>query len=290
MFAIVPINLIVKEKIGRQTTRRQRVNPSECIANHKVGCGGFAIDVVNPKSDLGGRFAVKQNRHGVTKANILSPRADMKRQGRFALSGIAAVEKQDAVFDEQPRKLFFQRFSLNKIHVKKSIGHIFRIHQLSLRTWLLTRAFALLVHGQRVGAFHLQRRVDSGFVVDLHQKGTPTLLNQFFGSRSLRHFDSAFGINIDDGHAQGVKRFLNDPQGFTIISSSAGRGDLCQDLGRQRSTGEVHGFNQPPRGRNKRLPLQPGDDRSVLRFRNCRHGQNQQAQQSLNAANEVLRT
>ncbi len=134
-------------------------------------------------------------------------------QGRFALSFVAAVELQDAVFDRQSRQRSNEWLLVEHIHIQPAIRHIggfdFELRRRSPRGALVER------RGVGTGRFEVCR--DARLVVNFDEKHAPALFVQLRGRGAARDFHAAFGIDVHaDKHAV-IKRLLNRLHRFGVI-------------------------------------------------------------------------
>src|SRR5262245_52726019 len=108
-FSIRTIDLIVEKEIGGQAPRWIRIDPPELVADDEGGRCRLAVVIGHLERHFHRRQALEQNRYRVAEADILRPLADVEAQFGFALPNFPAVQLEDAIFETEPRQLFFER-------------------------------------------------------------------------------------------------------------------------------------------------------------------------------------
>ena len=107
--AVGPVDLIVEEEVGGETTGGIGMDAAEPVAEHeRRGCRS-AVVVTDAEGHRHRRKTFKEDRDGGPEAEILRPLADVEPERRLALPGVAGMELKDAVFEGEPRQLVFQR-------------------------------------------------------------------------------------------------------------------------------------------------------------------------------------
>ena len=122
----------------------------------------------------------------------------MKSKLCFASPHITTVKLDDAVFQFKARESWLQGLFVKHLCIEVPIGEIGWLDQFFIGHRFFATIFrAPLKNRQEVGTFRNQRCCDTCFVVDLNQKRSPPLLDQFFLRWSFHHRNPAFRIDTD---------------------------------------------------------------------------------------------
>ena len=107
--AVGPVDLIVEEEVGGETTGGIGMDATEPVAEHERRGRRGAVVVTDAEGHRHRRKTFKEDRDGGPEAEILRPLADVEPERSLALPGVAGMELKDAVFKREPRQLVFQR-------------------------------------------------------------------------------------------------------------------------------------------------------------------------------------
>ena len=190
--ATVAINLGMEEEVRRQPAAGRGINPSHPVPENERGHRGTAILVLHVQHHQDRGVTRKEDVHVATKAEVLSPLADIKAEFGLALAGVAAVNLDDSVLDRQSRELALQGAVAKHGQVHPALG----VLRGTDRLFRLGAAGRLLVNRLGVWTGRLKLRGHTGLVVHLDQKHRPAVLHQPGSSRTLGRLHPALGVNI----------------------------------------------------------------------------------------------
>src|SRR5688572_10209893 len=92
LLAVVAIDLRMEKEIGREPLGLRWINPSLLVANGQGGRRGLAILIENVECHRRRWDALEENGNFAAEPDILRPLADVARDRRLTLAGVARIE------------------------------------------------------------------------------------------------------------------------------------------------------------------------------------------------------
>src|ERR1051326_195795 len=260
-FAVSAIDLGMKRKIGGEPLGLRRINSPLRVANDEFCGGGLVVFIADPQRDGAGGEASEKSVHFVAKTDVLRTLADVERDLRFAVSGIAAVELDDAVFERQTAKGLLQRLCVIALQFEPELVTVRKWRTLALLAIELVggaalRAAAVVrINRNRVGTDSLQWSGRARVVDDFDQKLPPALFGEFGFGRSGTYFDAHFRIDTDGEQAMRIQRALNFLDSICDVFFDQCLLKRSLRLFVQRRTNRFERFGEPPNLGGEGLPI-----------------------------------
>jgi hypothetical protein len=119
------VNLGMKRKVGGEALGLRGMYPTGMVADDEAGGCGLTLLVADPEGDGVSRQASEEKIDLVAEAKILRALADIESDSGFALSGVPAVELNDAVFEREPSELGPERLLIVHLQVQPEVSFMF---------------------------------------------------------------------------------------------------------------------------------------------------------------------
>jgi hypothetical protein len=122
-----PVNLVLKEEIGREPLRPRRVDAAGRVAKAEPPHGRCAVSVQHLQLDRHGGPDIEQDRHLAAEAEILRALADIEGQRGLALPRFRGVQDGEDVLHLQSRELGRHGRAGEDLGVEKAVlvgGHV----------------------------------------------------------------------------------------------------------------------------------------------------------------------
>ena len=123
-FAIRPVDLRLKVKVGRQAFRWIRIQAISTIPDCERSNGRLSVFIKDVEFDLTRRLGIEQDTDLISESQILAALADAKGDGGRTLAGIATVDFDDLVIQKEARESFFHGRSGRERNLCPAIPHV----------------------------------------------------------------------------------------------------------------------------------------------------------------------
>ena len=151
----------------------------------------------------------EEDRRVVAEADVLRALTDVDSERCLALSGVTAVELQDAVFDGESGERRQERRLVERLQIEPAVGDVARRDRLLRPRVHAESAAPAREDAQRLRARDAQGRGHAGLVAHLDEKRAPALLDELGTRAPLRDVDAALGIDVDVEEAVAVEDLLD---------------------------------------------------------------------------------